>query len=134
MIRCPSPSFQWPGSLGGAFSDAPLPARTTPTLSPVVYSAEGVVLRAYLSQDHMWRLPVTLEELPTFFVQGLLCLEDKRFWVHPGVDPLATARALVQNVRAGRVVSGGSTITMQVARLLAPRPHTLRAKLGEALR
>jgi penicillin-binding protein 1C len=99
-----------------------------------VYSAEGVLLRAYLSQDEKWRLPVALEALPPFFVQGLLCLEDKRFWEHPGVDPLALGRALGQNVRAGRVVSGGSTLTMQVARLLTPRPRTLRAKLIEALR
>jgi penicillin-binding protein 1C len=127
------------GGIGGlavwvGLSAMPLPARLSPALSPVVYSAEGVLLRTYLSQEDMWRFPVALEELPPFFIKGLLCLEDKRFFGHPGIDPLALVRALMQNVRAGRVVSGGSTITMQVARLLEPRRRTLRAKLIEAWR
>ena len=117
-----------------ALSVLPLPDRITPSLSPVVYSAEGVLLRAYLNQEDKWRLPVTLTELPPWFVKGFLCLEDRRFFVHPGADPLAMARAAAQNLRAGKVVSGGSTITMQVVRLLAPRPRTLRSKLVEAWR
>jgi penicillin-binding protein 1C len=112
----------------------PLPARLTLSLSPVVYSAEGVLLRAYLNAEDKWRLPVTLAELPGFFAAGLLCLEDRRFFSHPGVDPLAILRATAQNLRAGKVVSGASTITMQVVRLLEPRPRTLRTKLAEVWR
>ena len=112
----------------------PLPARITPSLSPVVYSSEGVLLRAYLNEQDKWRFPVTLAELPPFFAHGLLCLEDRRFFSHPGVDPLAMLRAAAQNLRAGKVVSGGSTITMQVVRLLEPRRRTLRAKLVEVWR
>ena len=112
----------------------PLPARTTPSLSPAVYSSEGVLLRAYLNEQDKWRFPVALAELPPFFAPGLLCLEDRRFFSHPGVDPLAMLRAAAQNLRAGKVVSGGSTITMQVARLLEPRRRTLRSKLVEVWR
>ena len=103
-----------------ALSVLPLPDRITPSLSPVVYSAEGVLLRAYLNQEDKWRFPVTLTELPPWFVTGLLCLEDRRFFSHPGVDPFAMVRAVAQNLRAGKVVSGGSTLTMQVVRLLEP--------------
>ena len=117
-----------------ALAVLPLPDRITPSLSPGVYSAEGVLLRAYLNQEDKWRFPVTLTALPPLFVKGLLCLEDRRFFSHPGIDPFAMVRAAVQNLRAGKVVSGGSTITMQVVRLLEPRPRTLRSKLVEAWR
>ena len=117
-----------------ALSVLPLPDRITPHLSPVVYSAEGVLLRAYLNQEDKWRFPVVLTELPPWFVTGLLCLEDRRFFSHPGVDPFAMVRAAAQNLRAGKVVSGGSTLTMQVVRLLEPRPRTLRSKLVEVWR
>jgi penicillin-binding protein 1C len=117
-----------------ALSVLPLPDRVTPSLSPLIYSAEGVLLRAYLNQEDKWRFPVTLTELPPLFVKGLLCVEDRRFLLHPGIDPFAMVRAAAQNLRAGKIVSGGSTITMQVVRLLAPRPRTLRSKLVEAWR
>jgi penicillin-binding protein 1C len=61
-------------------------------------------------------------------------VEDRRFWYHPGVDPLALLRAAAQFARAGRVVSGGSTLAMQAARLLEPRPRTFRSKLIEIAR
>ncbi len=64
----------------------------------------------------------------------LIAVEDRRFWVHPGVDPVALARATMQMMRAGRVVSGGSTLAMQAARLLHPRPRTMRSKLIEMAR
>ena len=61
-----------------------------------------------------------LEELPPRVVAATLVLEDRRFWSHPGIDPFAMTRALWQNVRGGRRVSGASTIAMQVARLQRP--------------
>jgi penicillin-binding protein 1C len=64
----------------------------------------------------------------------LVATEDRQFWHHPGVNPLALLRATVQDLRAGRVVSGGSTLTMQAARLLEPRPRTVRSKLIEIAR
>src|SRR5206468_2134218 len=64
---------------------------------------------------------------------AVLAAEDRRFYLHPGVDPAAIVRASVQNLRARRIVSGGSTISMQLARLLDPRPRGVRAKTAQAL-
>ena len=81
----------------------------------------------------VWRF--RCERLPSPLLTDLLiAVEDRRFWYHPGVDPLALARATVQFVRTGHVVSGGSTLAMQAARLLEPRPRTLRSKLIEMAR
>ena len=77
----------------------------------------------------VWRFRAETE--PPLFTNLLVAVEDKRFWYHPGVDPIALLRATAQLVRAGRVVSGGSTLAMQAARLLEPRPRTLRSKLIE---
>ncbi len=73
------------------------------------------------------------EPLPPRVVGAFLATEDRRFGVHPGVDPLAVARATGQNLRARRIVSGGSTVAQQLARLLVPRPRTLSGKVQEAL-
>ncbi|HET8732840.1 MAG TPA: transglycosylase domain-containing protein, partial [Anaeromyxobacteraceae bacterium] len=73
------------------------------------------------------------EPLPPRVTRAFLAVEDRRFGSHPGVDPLAVARAARENLRAGRVVSGGSTIAQQLARLLVPRPRTLPGKVQEAL-
>jgi penicillin-binding protein 1C len=76
-----------------------------------------------------WRL----EELPPRVVAATLALEDRRFWSHPGVDPLAVARAAWQNVSTGRRISGASTVAMQVARLQNPGPRTYFRKAVESL-
>ena len=77
-------------------------------------------------------LPVDLERVSPHLVAAVLAAEDRRFFAHPGVDALAVARAAWQNLRAGRVISGGSTLTMQLARILRPRPRSLAAKLAQA--
>src|SRR5262249_38654306 len=82
----------------------------------------------------VWRLRATPDDAAPEFLDLLIRTEDRRFYHHPGVDPLALGRAALQWVRAGRVVCGGSTLTMQVARLLEPRPRTLRAKTLDILR
>jgi penicillin-binding protein 1C len=82
----------------------------------------------------VWRFATRAEDVPPHLLALLIEAEDRRFRWHPGVDPLALARAAAQWARQGRVVSGGSTITMQVARLLEPRPRTLRAKAIETVR
>ena len=91
------------------------PFRDTP-FSPVLYDRNGQLLGAQVSQDGQWRFPGT-DTLNEKFVTALLLAEDHRFRYHPGVDPIAVVRASVQNVRGGRIVSGGSTITMQTIRL-----------------
>ena len=82
----------------------------------------------------VWRFRTSTADVSRPFLDLLIQTEDRRFWSHPGVDPLAMARAAAQWARAGRVVSGGSTLAMQAARLLEPRPRTLRSKLIETAR
>ncbi len=82
----------------------------------------------------VWRFRTGTADVSRPFLDLLVHTEDRRFWSHPGVDPLAVVRAVGQWARAGRVVSGGSTLSMQAARLLEPRPRTLRSKLIEAAR
>ncbi len=94
-----------------------LPDVATET-SVEVLARDGRLLRAYTVVDGRWRLAVTPDMVDPRFVALLLAFEDRRFADHAGVDPLALARAAWQSLRGGRVVSGGSTLTMQVARLL----------------
>jgi penicillin-binding protein 1C len=100
----------------------------------VVHDARGRVLALRATKDGVWRLTTQVRDVSPFFVQLLIAVEDHRFYDLPGVDPLAALRAACQAVWADHVVSGGSTITMQVARLLHPEPRTLSAKLIEWLR
>lgn len=85
-------------------------------LSSVLLARDGSLLGARIATDGQWRFPEATT-VPKKFQQALIAYEDKRFWQHPGVDPLAMARAIRLNWRKGRVVSGGSTLTMQLARL-----------------
>lgn len=112
-------------------------AAAEPALAPApsleVLDRRGRVLRAALSED-LYSVPVSLDQMSPWVVVATLAAEDRRFYEHPGVDARALARALWQDARAGRVVSGGSTITQQLARALQPRPRTLAGKLAEAWR
>jgi len=103
-------------------------------LSQLVEDKDGRVLRAFIAKDGSWRLPVSLAEVDPRFRRMLLAYEDKRFDRHWGVDPLALARAVGQFLAHGHIVSGASTLTMQTARLLEPRPRTLLAKFIEISR
>ena len=102
--------------------------------SSVVLDREGNLLRAFLAPDEMWRINVTADEISPSLRMVVLAYEDRRFYLHPGVDPIAIARATWVNLRAGRVLQGGSTLTMQVARMMEPRPRTLVSKAIEAFR
>ena len=102
--------------------------------STMVADSAGGILRAFTTSDGIWRLPATVDDVAPLYIDMLLSYEDRRFRYHPGVDPLALARATAQWAGSGRVISGGSTLTMQVARLLEPRPRTMRSKLIEMLR
>ncbi|MCB1368808.1 MAG: penicillin-binding protein 1C [Rhodobacteraceae bacterium] len=86
--------------------------------SVVVEDRNGDLLRAYTVADGRWRLPAGVSDVDPRYLAMLVAYEDKRFYRHTGVDPVAMARALGQALWHGRVVSGGSTLTMQVARLL----------------
>lgn len=100
----------------------------------VVLAADGTPLRAFADRDGVWRYPVTPAQVSPYYLEALLGYEDRWFWRHPGVNPLALARAGGQWLANGRVVSGGSTLTMQVARILDPQPRSAGDKLRQALR
>lgn len=102
--------------------------------STLVFDRHGRLLQAFISEDDMWRIRTPLAEISPKLQRSLLAFEDRWFHWHPGVNPLALGRALLQNLRAGRVVSGGSTITMQIARMMEPKPRTVGAKIWEILR
>ena len=99
-----------------------------------VQDRDGRVLSVLPAPGGFWRLATRPEDVAPILLDLLIAAEDRRFYQHPGVDPLALGRAAGQWLRAGRVVSGGSTLTMQAARLLEPRPRGLRAKAIEIFR
>lgn len=104
----------------------------------VVTSADGSPLRAYPSEDGIWRYPVSPEDVSPLYLQALLTYEDRWFHWHWGINPYAMARAAWQWANSGRIVSGGSTLTMQVARMIDPAlrgaPRSMGAKLRQMAR
>jgi penicillin-binding protein 1C len=109
----------------------PPPLERLTQISTVVLDRNDRLLRAYTASDGAWRLPADLQRIDPKLIRFLLAYEDQRFQSHIGVDPLAVLRASWQAARHGRVVSGASTLTMQLARLLEPNARTLPAKLSE---
>ena len=99
-----------------------------------VQDREGRILSVLPAPGGFWRLATRPDDVAPVLLDLLIAAEDRRFYQHAGVDPLALGRAAGQWLRAGRVISGGSTITMQAARLLEPRPRGLRAKAIEIFR
>lgn len=114
----------------------PPPLDNAAEMSREVLDRDGKLLRAYTTANGVWRLPVTLEAVDPDYVNMLIAYEDRRFRSHRGVDPVALVRAAIQlALNGGRIVSGGSTITMQVARLIEPRTErSLVAKLRQMAR
>lgn len=113
---------------------SPLPLGKLQDLSSVVKAADGSWLYVETNRAEKWRFKVDISKVDRGFIKTLLAYEDKRFYSHFGVDLLAMMRAVGQWIKHGRVVSGGSTITMQLARLLQPRERTIGAKLIEMFR
>lgn len=114
------------------FLVVPAPTIDAP-LSNVLVDAEGRLLGASVAKDEQWRFPGT-GVVPARFATALVLQEDKRFWLHPGVDPLAIGRAVRLNLGAGEVRSGASTLTMQVVRIARGNPpRTLGEKAIEAV-
>jgi penicillin-binding protein 1C len=105
------------------------------TFSARVLDRDGRLLRAYATSEGRWRLPAKVANVDPKFFDLLFAYEDKRFRAHHGVDPLALLRGAGQLATNGHVRSGGSTLTMQVARLLEPRNNrNLSAKLRQIVR
>ncbi|MBI5474169.1 MAG: penicillin-binding protein 1C [Ignavibacteriae bacterium] len=109
-------------------------ARFTPSnvTSLRILDRNGIVLREVLSEQDGRGRWCALAELSPDVIDAFIAAEDSRFYSHPGVDPIALTRATLQNVRAGRIISGGSTITMQLIRNLYPSSRTVAAKLRES--
>lgn len=120
------------GLLGASLRVWPLPP--WPPLTREVRAADGSLLSAQLASDGQWRLHTPPEAVNPVLIQALLAKEDRWFYWHPGLNPLAVLRAVGQNLGAGRRVSGASTLTMQLARLLEPGERSLLKKLLEACR
>src|ERR1700730_10651254 len=103
--------------------------------SRIVVDRNGQLLRAFTTPDGRWRLPIAAKEVDPRFIAMLIAYEDRRFYTHHGVDFLSLGRAALQWISHGHIVSGGSTLTMQVARLIEPQAgKTVAAKLGQILR
>lgn len=100
--------------------------------SRVILDSKGGELQVLPLEKGLRRVYAGWNEIPPELVRLVLSAEDRRFWVHPGIDPVSLSRAVLQNTRAGTTVSGASTISMQLARIITPRPRTLHSKLVEA--
>ena len=114
---------------------APFPARAIKEVgySQTVLDKDGNILRVFLGSKGRWILPVELDEINPALVNATIAVEDKRFWDHHGVDSLAVLRAFQLNLTHCKVLSGASTLTMQVIRLLEDRPRTFPSKFVEAV-
>lgn len=113
----------------------PPPLTYAQPVSREVVDAEGVLLRAFATPEGRWRLGTTAQDVDPLYLRMLIAYEDRRFYRHGGIDYLAFARAAWQFLSSGRVVSGASTLSMQVARLIEPRPgRDLTAKLLQIAR
>ncbi|RYU81596.1 penicillin-binding protein 1C [Hymenobacter persicinus] len=120
------------GLLGGLNWLFPLPP--APQYSPLVLAADGTVLHAFLNPTQKWRMKTELREITPALRQTIIEKEDRYFYYHPGVNPLAILKAAGRNLTGSGRTTGASTITMQVARLLEPKERTWPNKLLEMLR
>ncbi|MBW6490252.1 MAG: penicillin-binding protein 1C [Lentimicrobium sp.] len=102
--------------------------------STTIAASDGQLLHAFLTNDDKWRLKADLTEITPDLKKTIVFKEDKYFYLHPGVNPLAIGRAMFNNLKKGRRTSGASTITMQLARLLEPAPRTPVVKIKEMFR
>lgn len=114
--------------------DALFPLKVQIDYSQVVTASDGSVLHAFLSHDEKWRMKAEKDEITPILKKAILAKEDKYFYYHFGVNPVSVVRAAVNNLLSSRKTSGASTITMQVARLLEPRPRTYANKMLEVFR
>lgn len=114
------------------FAQSPVPKAQRTATSPVLIDRHGAVLNVRTVNNGTWRMAVELEDVDPAFINALLFIEDKRFYSHAGVDGAAILRALKSWKTKGEVVSGASTITMQLVRQYKPRPRTMRSKIIES--
>ncbi|MDH3349440.1 MAG: penicillin-binding protein 1C, partial [Desulfobulbaceae bacterium] len=100
----------------------------------LITAKDGTPLRAFAGKGGVWRYPLHLSQVSPLYLEALLGYEDKYFYHHFGVNPVAILRGCIQNIKAGRIISGGSTLTMQVARLINPHRRGYKGKILQILR
>ncbi|HVZ96964.1 MAG TPA: penicillin-binding protein 1C [Chitinophagaceae bacterium] len=115
-------------------SDLLFPFKADIAYSPVIEARDGTVLYAWLAKDEQWRIKASLDEISPEFKKAIIFKEDKYFYSHPGINPVAVGRALFSNLFHLRRTSGASTITMQVVRMLHPESRTYFNKFIEMFR
>ncbi|MFH1790730.1 MAG: transglycosylase domain-containing protein, partial [Candidatus Omnitrophota bacterium] len=101
--------------------------------SKCIFDGQGNLLRVFTNKDGLWLMPVELKEINPRLIDATLSIEDNRFRRHFGVDPLAVMRAAKLNLSSGKVISGASTISMQVMRIIENRKRSLPNKIIEAV-
>jgi len=111
----------------------PTPGRASPYATLVV-AKDGTPLRAFPDRHHVWRYPIKLEQVAPEYIEALIHFEDRYFWWHPGINPISLLRAGWQWKSHGRIISGGSTLSMQVARMVEPIPRTPKGKARQIFR
>jgi penicillin-binding protein 1C len=112
------------------------PISLTPSpqeFAQVITAEDGTPLRSFADKKGIWRYPIEISEISPLYIQALVNYEDQWFWYHPGVNLLSIFRAIIQNFKNTTIISGGSTLTMQVARLISPHEKTITGKIKQLL-
>ena len=113
----------------------PLPMYSlNPIPSTIILDRNGRILRVFTAPDGMWRIPANINDVSPNLRMALINYEDRWFKYHLGINPISLIRAGITNLKAGKIVCGGSTITMQVARMMEPKPRTIKSKIIEMIR
>ena len=112
------------------------PLSLTPSkqhFTQIFIAEDGSPLRAFPDNIGIWRHPIKQNEASPLYIEALINYEDRWFWHHPGVNPFSIIRAFIQNITHSKIISGGSTLTMQVARLISPHSRTIFGKIKQIL-
>ena len=102
--------------------------------STIITDKNGEVINAFLTKDEKWRMKTELTEIAPILRKTIIAKEDRYFYSHPGINPVAVVRAAFKNILRMKRTSGASTITMQVARALEPRKRNIGSKMIEMFR
>ncbi|MBU2894257.1 penicillin-binding protein 1C [Colwellia sp. D2M02] len=108
--------------------------QTKKQFARVVVDENDRLLRTFADNNGIWRYPISLSQVSPLYIEALLNYEDRWFWQHYGINPLSLLRASYQNISAGKIISGGSTLSMQVARILHPHARSFTGKFQQVLR
>lgn len=103
-------------------------------MARVVLASDGTPLWRFADKEGVWRYPITINQVSPYYIEALLTYEDRWFYDHPGINPIALGRAFWQNLTGGKIISGGSTLSMQVARLIDPHSRTYWGKIRQIFR